>query len=91
MSFHNLNQFTDAEKPSKEFDDWLSQTLNYSSMERHKQLLNWAQAPSARVSHPREEHLIPLMVVSGADSHNAGKKIWHGLAGNTRISSWAFE
>jgi aromatic ring-opening dioxygenase catalytic subunit (LigB family) len=28
-------------------------------------LINWAQAPSARYCHPREEHLLPLHVCMG--------------------------
>jgi len=28
-------------------------------------LLNWAQAPHARYCHPREEHLLPLLVCAG--------------------------
>ena len=28
--------------------------------------MEWEKAPKARASHPREEHLLPLMVCAGA-------------------------
>jgi len=28
-------------------------------------LINWEKAPSARYCHPREEHLLPLLVCAG--------------------------
>ena len=33
--------------------------------EREGRLIGWAQAPSARYCHPREEHLLPLHVCVG--------------------------
>ncbi len=36
------------------------------SASRARRLSRWDQARSARLAHPREEHLIPLMVVAGA-------------------------
>lgn len=34
--------------------------------ERQQLLSQWTKAPGARFAHPREEHLLPLMVVAGA-------------------------
>jgi aromatic ring-opening dioxygenase catalytic subunit (LigB family) len=39
-------------------------------------LVDWAQAPSARQAHPREDHLIPLMVVAGAAGADHGARIF---------------
>ena len=39
-------------------------------------LTAWASAPGARGAHPREEHLLPLMVIAGAaggPGHRAGR------------------
>ena len=33
---------------------------------RDDALAHWDQAPAARLAHPREDHLLPLMVVAGA-------------------------
>ena len=52
---------------------------------------HWSVAPSGRLSHPREEHLLPLMVASGAGSDAAGRKIWSGTMGPTVVSAWAFD
>ena len=41
-------------------------------LERDRRLAEWAQAPSARLCHPREEHLLPLMVCAGAAADERG-------------------
>lgn len=73
FSYHNMRGFFAAQagdpKPtqdSKHFDSWLSDTLMSSASERHTRLLEWEKAPRARACHPREEHLLPLMVCAGA-------------------------
>lgn len=38
---------------------------------------HWEDAPSAREAHPREEHLIPLMVAVGASESQKGHLIYH--------------
>jgi aromatic ring-opening dioxygenase catalytic subunit (LigB family) len=43
------------------------------------------------MAHPREEHLLPLMVASGAGSDAAGRKIWRGMMGPTAVGAWAFD
>ena len=45
---------------------------------RDERLLGWAKAPAARAAHPREEHLIPLMVASAAAPGEAGVCSYHG-------------
>ena len=58
---------------------------------RRNQLAQWSSAPSGRVSHPREQHLLPLMVASGAGGHLPGRKLWGGSAGTPAVSAWAFD
>jgi len=70
FSFHNMRAFFAAPTPEIQarnlaFEDWLEQTCGDSSLsepERAKRLADWEQAPHARFSHPREEHLLPLHV-----------------------------
>ena len=45
--------------------------------ERTARLLAWEQAPAARLAHPREEHLLPLMVVVGAAEDEAAQVVYH--------------
>jgi aromatic ring-opening dioxygenase catalytic subunit (LigB family) len=55
---------TDAtKKASLQFNDWLKRTILGGNLPN---LASWATAPGSRICHPREEHLIPLLVVAGA-------------------------
>jgi aromatic ring-opening dioxygenase catalytic subunit (LigB family) len=84
LSFHNLSSLGDpnAQRPSELFDAWLTQVLCEGPVaDRESHLALWARAPGARVCHPREEHLLPLMVAAGAGSGEVGRhgfssKIW---------------
>ena len=68
LSYHNLRQMgPTAHGASKAFDDWLQDALIKSNpQDRLTRLLAWDRAPAARQAHPREDHLIPLMVAVGA-------------------------
>lgn len=67
FSSHNLREIPDRTGASQVFDQWLKQILCHSSPESRRQsLLNWSMAPQARRAHPREEHLMPLLVCAGA-------------------------
>lgn len=91
MSYHNLRHFADYAPESYAFHDWIDQAVNGSWQERCDQLSQWQTAPGGRASHPREEHLLPLMVASGAGSDLPGRVIWRGSIGPTCIGAWAFE
>jgi aromatic ring-opening dioxygenase catalytic subunit (LigB family) len=94
LSFHNLGLFgEEAKLPSQQFDRWLQNTLLHQSGEaRVESLLNWSKAPSARIAHPREDHLIPLMVVAGAAESEAAQLTYHedGVFGGWTVSGFRF-
>ncbi|MDK4740378.1 class III extradiol ring-cleavage dioxygenase [Rhizobium sp. CNPSo 3464] len=95
LSYHNLRAMrgNEGHEPSRQFDAWLQQTLVHSSpYERAKLLLEWEQAPSARAAHPREDHLIPLMVAVGAARDEPGAVTYHqnDFAGGLTASSFRF-
>jgi aromatic ring-opening dioxygenase catalytic subunit (LigB family) len=90
MSYHNLKHIGGGAQASLEFDGWLDRALAGDAAHRSKQLAMWFDAPSGRAAHPREEHLLPLMVISGAGSDAPATKLWSGATGETRISAWAF-
>jgi aromatic ring-opening dioxygenase catalytic subunit (LigB family) len=72
FSFHNLRLLGEAGRaPSAAFDAWLQQALPHPAG-RAERLMAWAKAPAARIAHPREEHLLPLMVAAGAAEGDAG-------------------
>jgi aromatic ring-opening dioxygenase catalytic subunit (LigB family) len=83
LSYHNLREIFNparAKIPSIQFDDWLQTTLlNSNSEERLKRLKNWSEAPSARKAHPREDHLIPLMVAVGAAELEPAEMVYHEI------------
>lgn len=89
MSYHNLRVLDGAEA-STEFHHWLDGALDGDAEHRRKELSTWASAPSGRVSHPREEHLLPLMVASGAGTDLPATKLWAGSMGSTPVGAWAF-
>ena len=64
--------------------------LVYSWEQRREKLVRWAQAPSARYCHPREEHLLPLMVEFGAASGDAAKTVFNEKLLGTWVSSFQF-
>jgi aromatic ring-opening dioxygenase catalytic subunit (LigB family) len=90
MSYHNLRNIGGDAQASLEFDGWLDRALDGDAAHRSTQLAMWSGAPSGRASHPREEHLLPLMVISGAGSDAPATKLWSGATGETRNSAWAF-
>ncbi|MFZ4284790.1 DODA-type extradiol aromatic ring-opening family dioxygenase [Variovorax sp. HJSM1_2] len=94
LSYHNLRNFgPQAHGVSKMFDDWLDDTVvSGTAAERARKLCDWAAAPAARVAHPREEHLIPLMVAVGAAETEAGTRVYHEQAfmGGLVVSSYRF-
>jgi aromatic ring-opening dioxygenase catalytic subunit (LigB family) len=91
MSFHNLRAYGDprVEEPSKEFDAWLDSAAEAPAEERSRQLTHWTEAPYARLCHPREEHLMPLMVAAGA-SNEPGEKDYGEVVLSGAVSAFRF-
>lgn len=91
MSFHNLRAYGDprVEQPSIEFDAWLEKAAAAGADERAGMLTRWAEAPHARLCHPREEHLIPLMVAAGA-SQAAGTRDYGEVVLSGAVSAFRF-
>jgi aromatic ring-opening dioxygenase catalytic subunit (LigB family) len=79
MSFHNLRALFSGGSLARAnaFDAWLSETLTGDPAAREKLLAAWAAAPEARFAHPREEHLIPLLVAAGAASGEPGTRVYN--------------
>jgi aromatic ring-opening dioxygenase catalytic subunit (LigB family) len=94
LSYHNLREFGPGAKvASKTFDTWLQQTLVDSDpKEREQRLLEWDSAPAARKAHPREDHLVPLMVAVGAAAAETATVVYHeeNLFGGVTASSFRF-
>jgi aromatic ring-opening dioxygenase catalytic subunit (LigB family) len=92
MTFHDLRAFGDprAGPVSETFDAWLRETATLAPEARDARLLEWARAPAARQAHPREEHLLPLMVVAGAAGSDVGTLAYNGTFMGLRLSAYHF-
>ena len=92
MTFHNLRLFRDPRsRPASEaFDEWLRESMQLEPGERNDRLVKWADAPAARIAHPREEHLLPLMVAAGAAGTNRAELAYNGTFAGIRLSAYHF-
>ena len=93
MSYHNMRGLMSggALPESDVFDTWLTQAVtNRSWQARNEALIDWRRAPSARQAHPREEHLIPLMVAAGAADEDTGTKIFNDRVMGATVSAYRF-
>jgi aromatic ring-opening dioxygenase catalytic subunit (LigB family) len=91
MSFHNMRGYGDPRftAPSEAFDQWLTAAVEFEPTARTAALADWAEAPAGRLSHPREEHLLPLMVAAGA-SDQPGTQVYSERVLQTAISGYRF-
>jgi len=94
LSYHNLRKFgPTGQAASAAFDHWLQNTLLHTDpAQRTAQLNAWSDAPMAREAHPREEHLLPLMVALGAAEQEAATCVYHekSFFGYLTVSSFRF-
>jgi aromatic ring-opening dioxygenase catalytic subunit (LigB family) len=93
LSWHNLRALgPQARAASQQFDAWLQQTVASLPAERAARLTRWTEAPAARAAHPREEHLLPLMVAAGAALDDAGDCPYREehVYGGVTVSSFRF-
>jgi aromatic ring-opening dioxygenase catalytic subunit (LigB family) len=91
MSYHNLRAFHSSAAPvSDAFDAWLRETTSLDRAERDRRLAHWTSAPAARQAHPREEHLLPLMVAAGAAGDDRGTVAYAGTIRGLRVSAHHF-
>ena len=91
MSYHDLRHFRDGEgEDAAIFDAWLTEAATAAAPERDAALANWASAPRGRACHPREEHLLPLMVAAGAAGADRGLSDFSDVIGGKTISAFRF-
>jgi aromatic ring-opening dioxygenase catalytic subunit (LigB family) len=96
MSYHNMGDFrggapraSRAER-SAPFDQWLGRVVGADAAARDAELARWADAPGARAAHPREEHLLPLMVIAGAAGEDRGRVAFNDTFAGFRVSAVHF-
>ncbi|MCB9662826.1 MAG: dioxygenase [Alphaproteobacteria bacterium] len=91
MSYHDMRGFGgQGRADAATFDGWLGEAMA-SPAHRADALTAWSQAPAGRRSHPREEHLLPLMVVAGAAEGDAGSLPFRDDVLGVRVSAVRFD
>jgi aromatic ring-opening dioxygenase catalytic subunit (LigB family) len=95
MSYHNLRDlFSDdprVMRAAEDFDRWLTDAVTESDpAARERKLAAWHQAPGARASHPRPEHLIPLMIAAGAAGEDLGRVTYNEPLLGKPVSGFQF-
>ena len=92
MSYHDMRGFMKqtGRAAAEVFDRWLGETIQLEGAARDERLARWSEAPSARAAHPREEHLLPLMVVAGAAGADRGRVAYNGDVLGVKISGYHF-
>jgi aromatic ring-opening dioxygenase catalytic subunit (LigB family) len=93
MSFHNLRGYLRPETPerARAFDRWLTAAVEQPAEERARRLTAWREAPHAAYAHPREEHLMPLMVAAGAGGQTPGRRIFADEPMGAALSAYRFD
>jgi aromatic ring-opening dioxygenase catalytic subunit (LigB family) len=91
MSYHNLAAMFSGggAAAAASFDAWLNEVVQDPAT-RDASLSAWRSAPGGRESHPREEHLIPLMVAAGAAAGDAGVRVFSESIAGKAISGFQF-
>ncbi len=81
----------DIVRRSNEFDAWFQRVTTATARERDAALERWTDAPHARIAHPHEEHLLPVMVAAGAAAEDRGRVAWSGSLMGIQLSSIHFD
>lgn len=92
MSFHNMRvRGAQATAPSERFDAALTDAVtDPDPASRDARLADWRALPEARFAHPREEHLIPLMVAAGAGADDRGSQAHRSTVIGWTVSGYRF-
>lgn len=92
MSFHNMRAMRGA--PIAEaavFDTALTDAVTDADPARRAaRIVDWQGLPHARFAHPREEHLLPLMVALGAGGDDAARCDFTGEVIGWTVSGYRF-
>jgi aromatic ring-opening dioxygenase catalytic subunit (LigB family) len=91
MSYHNLRALYSPQggAAAASFDAWLGDAV-LDPQGRDEKLSAWRRAPGGVEAHPREEHLIPLMVAAGAADGDAGVRTFSGSIAGKALSAFQF-
>lgn len=93
LTYHNMRGFgrPDVMSLSEQFEEFLYGAISTADPAlRATRLANWEQGPAARLVHPREDHLLPLMVAAGAAGSDAGHRLFIDRVLGVAMASYRF-
>lgn len=92
LNYHNMRGFNQdgSTEDADAFTCYLSGAVALDAHERDEKLLHWERAPSARSAHPREDHLMPLLVAAGAAGADVGEVLFSELVMKIPMTSYGF-
>jgi 4,5-DOPA dioxygenase extradiol len=92
MSFHNLRaRGPQVTAPAGEWDDALTAAVTDADPARRAdRVAAWADLPHAQFAHPREEHLLPLMVALGAGGADPAVRDYRDVVMGWVVSGYRF-
>jgi len=93
LTYHNMRGFGQrgSAAPATAFETALTAIISdKDAQERDRRLVAWETAPAARLAHPREDHLIPLMVIAGAAGNDVGFQVFGDHAMEVPMASYQF-
>ena len=93
LTYHNMKGFGREESTpiAEAFENYLNNAIEQGDAKvRNDMLAKWEAAPDARLAHPREDHLIPLMVVAGAAGNDKGRPVFIDHVMKVPMASYEF-
>ncbi|MEO8858099.1 MAG: class III extradiol ring-cleavage dioxygenase [Burkholderiaceae bacterium] len=93
LSYHNMRGFGRPESGAvaAAFENYLNAAVAAPDpARRNDMLLHWTRAPGARLAHPHEDHLIPLLVAAGAAGNDVGKRVFVDQVMEVAMASYGF-
>jgi aromatic ring-opening dioxygenase catalytic subunit (LigB family) len=93
LTYHNMRGFgRDESTPvAQSFENYLQNAISQPDAQaRDRMLAEWESAPGARLAHPREDHLLPLMVAAGAAGADTGHALFVDHVMKVPMASYEF-
>ncbi|MGY8524240.1 DODA-type extradiol aromatic ring-opening family dioxygenase [Paracidovorax citrulli] len=93
LTYHNMRGFNrdDSAPVAEAFQQWLDDAVTQpDAARRNAMLADWARAPGARLVHPREDHLMPLLVAAGAALDDPGQTLFVDRVMKVPMASYEF-
>jgi aromatic ring-opening dioxygenase catalytic subunit (LigB family) len=93
LTYHNMRGFNQdsAVADAQAFTQYLNDAVALpDARARDEKMLQWERAPRARLAHPREDHLMPLLVVAGAAGGDQGQILFSENVMKVPMTSYAF-